>query len=248
MELKDRMARAEDYVFGLMNEQERERAERDMEVDAEFRDCVMILAERLRKLHRAKGPAPMSDEAWNEITARIAQMPQMAAAGWAAAGLPSPDPDRKGFLRVKRPFAHQFGGWRGTVVAVALAAAMLAGWLGGQATAPAPQPVAVAILNDSDGAAIAIVEVYGDDRVRLLPLEAIEVPAGKVLLLWTRGEAGPIPLGASGRAAEVTLQGPELADPRPGQLYEITLEEAGAVTARPAGPVVAAGEAVHPPR
>ena len=41
------MSRAGSYVLGLMGEAERERAERDLEVDAEFRDAVLHIAERL---------------------------------------------------------------------------------------------------------------------------------------------------------------------------------------------------------
>lgn len=252
MSFKDRMARAEDYVFGLMDEHERERAERDMEVDAEFRECVMMLAERLRKLHRAKGPAPMSEEAWEEITQRISGMPQMggqeAAARLAAMGARRPDPDRKGFLQIKRPAAYQFAGWRGTVVAGALVAAMAVGYLVGQASAPPPRPVVVAVLGDG-GAPAAIVEAYGDEKLRVLPLAALDVPAGKVLQLWTEHDGGPVPLGAFDGMAELTLQGPELPAPVPGQFYQITLEDMpGSQTGRPAGPVLVSGEAVAPPR
>ena len=44
----DRIARAGDYVFGLMNDIERRRAERDLEIDPAFRDAVLRLAERMR--------------------------------------------------------------------------------------------------------------------------------------------------------------------------------------------------------
>ncbi|RWF72704.1 MAG: hypothetical protein EOQ34_11225 [Mesorhizobium sp.] len=46
----DRIARAGDYVFGLMDERERARAERDLEIDPAFRDAVLRLAERMRAL------------------------------------------------------------------------------------------------------------------------------------------------------------------------------------------------------
>lgn len=250
MTLKDRMTRAEDYVFGLMDEQERARAERDMAVDAEFRDCVMVLAERLRRLREPEGPISISDDAWNEISERIAAMPQMAggeaAARLAALGVPAPDSSRKGFLRVKRPFAHQFGGWRGGIVAGALAAAIVVGYLAGQATAPAPAPQTVAVLETGDGTAGVVIEAYPDNRLRFLPLIAFDVPEGKVLQIW----AGAVPFGVLGRAADVTLQGPEMpVPPAAGDRYEITLEDAPASsTGRPQGPVLVSGQAMVPPR
>ena len=45
---RDYVARAGDYVFGLMNDKERARAERDLEIDPAFRDAVLSLDERLR--------------------------------------------------------------------------------------------------------------------------------------------------------------------------------------------------------
>ena len=43
----DRIARAGEYVLGLMNDKDRERAERDLEVDPAFRDAVARLAEQM---------------------------------------------------------------------------------------------------------------------------------------------------------------------------------------------------------
>ena len=123
MNVRDRMARAEDYVLGLMDEHERERAERDMEVDAAFRECVLELAQRLQRLHEAKGPAraaPRSpDETWGEIAARLSALPQMA-------GRPLAAPARS------RPAARNLDAAalrRGLVPALALAAAFALGWL-----------------------------------------------------------------------------------------------------------------------
>lgn len=254
MEREDRMRRAEDYVFGLMDEQERERAERDMVLDPAFRESVLSLAERLRTQNRTKQPA-LSDAAWGEIAERIARMPQMGAAGTAAAQAtfampPAPDPARKGHLMIKRPYAHQFGGWRGTVVALCLIAAMAVGYLAGQATAPAPRPLAVAILADQNGQAGALVEAYAADALRVLPLAAVELPAHKVLQVWTYSEANtPVPLGALSRVEEARLVGPQQPAPQPGQRYEITIEDApGSSAGRPVGALLFSGEAIAPPR
>lgn len=73
----DRLARAGNYVFGLMDEAERERAERDLERDASFRDAVMEIAERQR-LARL-GEAPGMEGRWQAVSAQLAGMPQMQA-------------------------------------------------------------------------------------------------------------------------------------------------------------------------
>ena len=73
----DRMARAGNYVLGLMNADDRERAERDLEVDPAFRDAVVDIAARMRIIDL--GPAPGADAAdqWKQLARRIAEMPHM---------------------------------------------------------------------------------------------------------------------------------------------------------------------------
>lgn len=124
MTLRDRMARAEDYVLGLMDEHERVRAERDMEVDPEFRECVLNLAQKLQRLHDMKRPAGSADEAWNEIAARIASLPHMAG---EAIRVP-----RARDLAPRPPIGrglHALGGRRGLAVALGLIAVFALGYL-----------------------------------------------------------------------------------------------------------------------
>ncbi len=77
----DRMDRAGRYVLGLMDEDERERAERDLEIDPAFRDAMLTIAERMHVFGKAKGegneaPAAGHDP-WRLIKDRIDAMPQM---------------------------------------------------------------------------------------------------------------------------------------------------------------------------
>jgi anti-sigma-K factor RskA len=76
-----RVARAGDYILGLMSDAERERAERDLEVDAAFRDTVMQMAERMRVFDRAIPDNDPSDGRWKFIAGRIAELPQMQFTG-----------------------------------------------------------------------------------------------------------------------------------------------------------------------
>lgn len=249
MSSRDRMTRAEDYVFGLMNEQERARAERDMQVDPEFREYVTVLAERLRKLHRTKEASAVADTDWNEVTARLAQMPQMSGNDLPVRiGLPAQDGEAKGMLRVKRPGAQQLAGWRGTVVALALAVALAVGYFVGQASAPPPRPAAVALLAAQGETPSAMLEIYGNATVRFLPLAPIDVPAGKVLQLWAWRQDTPVPLGTLASAVETRLQGPDMPAPVADQIFDVTVENApGSATGRPSGPSILSGEAAIPP-
>lgn len=144
---RDRIGRAEDYVLGLMDENERMRAERDMAVDPEFRDCVLDLAQKLQRLHETKRPGQTADKAWSEIAARIAQLPQMAGtprqrpparpegppAPPPAAGTPV-KPPVKPRVAIRRPAdrgLHETGGRRGLVVALGIVAVFAIGYLVG---------------------------------------------------------------------------------------------------------------------
>jgi len=74
----DRMDRAGRYVLGLMDDDERERAERDLEIDPAFRDAMMVIAERMHVFDRAPDNAPQ--DGWGQIKERIDAMPQMRPA------------------------------------------------------------------------------------------------------------------------------------------------------------------------
>jgi hypothetical protein len=74
----ERGKRAGDYILGLMDDAERERAERDLEFDPAFRDAVIRLADEMRLFDRVE--APDDGERWKRIAARIAELPQMRPA------------------------------------------------------------------------------------------------------------------------------------------------------------------------
>ena len=57
----DRMERAGNYVLGLMDDSERERAERDLEIDPSFRDAVVEIAERMHVFDRTAAPDKTPD-------------------------------------------------------------------------------------------------------------------------------------------------------------------------------------------
>lgn len=72
----DRVARAGEYVLGVMSESDRLRAERDLEVDASFRDAVVEAAQRMHVFDRPATPAA-ADTGWAALKDRLAELPQM---------------------------------------------------------------------------------------------------------------------------------------------------------------------------
>lgn len=127
---RNRMARAGDYVLGLMDEAERERAERDLEIDPAFRSAVLELAGRMHVFDRSALPTGQPEEQWQQIARHIAGLPQMhpAQPGSSRQAKPvigtSPQPIGKGL--------HATGDWRGFVIALGLLAAFALGYLAGR--------------------------------------------------------------------------------------------------------------------
>ncbi|TPM52635.1 hypothetical protein FJ951_04295 [Mesorhizobium sp. B2-2-3] len=124
----DRIARAGDYVLGLMNDAQRQRAERDLEVDPAFRDAVVQLAERMHIFDRAE---PSGDDRWRLISQRIAELPQMRSPG---------DDEAKLSVVIRKLERQPYGvgvpalggARRGAVIAILLIAVFALGHLVGQ--------------------------------------------------------------------------------------------------------------------
>jgi len=127
----DRMTRAGNYVLGLMDDDERERAERDLERDADFRDAVVEIAERMHMFDITASPETLPRTMWETVSARIADMPQMRAAspGDNKADTPTrPNIQPEGTKAIWRG-PHSVGGSRGLLMAAALIAAFALGYL-----------------------------------------------------------------------------------------------------------------------
>ncbi|MBN9218137.1 MAG: hypothetical protein J0I79_09305 [Mesorhizobium sp.] len=126
----DRVARAGDYVLGLMNDRERERAERDLQIDPAFRDTVMRLAERMHVFDRVEKHALPANH-WELVTQRLAELPQMRSVGLGN------DAGARPVIRSlsRSPYGvavHSLGGRRGFVVADMLIAVFALGYLVGR--------------------------------------------------------------------------------------------------------------------
>ena len=146
-----------------------------------------------------------------------------------------------------RPASVPRGGfWRGFAAATVLA--FVASGIAYMMTAPQQPRLIVVLLNDQ-AQPVSIVETLEGQRVRVIPLSAIDVPANRTLQVWTLPDpaTGPVSIGLLEQVRATFLEGPVLPAPRPDQLYEITIEPAGgSPTGRPTGPIVGKGYARSP--
>ncbi len=156
-ETGDRMDRAGRYVLGLMDDDERERAERDLEIDPAFRDAVVEIAERMHVFDRMPAPDKAPADGWRLIKEKIAAMPQMRAAR-----VPEPEPEprvtfgRRRSDRMRSPIVpetsvkkvgtglHSVPGRRAFMLALCLIAAFALGYVAGTTSVPQPPAVVTA--------------------------------------------------------------------------------------------------------
>ena len=130
---EERMSRAGDYVLGLMDDHDRRRAERDLEVDAEFRACVVSLAERFRLFHSGETRDAGRDDMWASVEARLAALPQMTGSHQPGKPGNAAEAGRQG---EHAPSERRVRGRRIAIAAASLAAAASLGYCAGRAQAP----------------------------------------------------------------------------------------------------------------
>lgn len=238
---------AADYVMGLLQGAELAAAEQRMAEDMDFAAAVSHWRDRLAEFDATAEALAPSAPLWD----RIAESTRMKPA--------IPLPGARAALRGATLWDNiRF--WRGAGIGGVFAALMLVAILiGALATShqlrrelialAQRKPVYIAVLVDNAGNDTgAIVNTFSDGRVELIPLRAIEVPAGRALQVWTSWDAavGPKPIALTSQSRTLQLDLEALPDTVPDQLFEITLEpETGSPTDRPTGPVLFRGKAAR---
>ncbi len=236
MTREEKLAIAGDYVLGLLEGDTRASFEADMTADPQLRALVDRIAEQMQALDDTVEPLPVGASLWQGVEDRLGAQESQSPA------LP-PDRRRAALTQAQRPVGRRAAGWMAMAASVVVAAGI--GFAAGTALQPTPEPVVIAVLiNETTDAPGAIVEAFADDSVRIVPLEAFEVPEGRILEVWTLPDpaTGPVSLGTFTSPRSIRLSGPQLPAPQSGQLYEITLEPApGSPTGRPTGPILVKG-------
>jgi anti-sigma-K factor RskA len=228
--------RAAQYVLGHLEGTELAAFEAELAANPQMRLAVALERERFLELDVAAPPATPSADLWSRIEAKIgtsAEPVDLAAHRTAKQKRLPARPPRGGF-------------WRGFAAACVLST-FVAGMAWNLVRTPAPRLVVV--LLDAQAKPVSIVEAFPGQRVRIVPLVDIDVPAGRVLQVWTLPDpaTGPVSIGLMPSVSATTLDGPVLPPPQQDQLYEITLEPSGgSPTGRPTGPIVGKGFASQP--
>lgn len=235
----DMLLLADEYVLGLLDPVDHANLEAAIETDPNLRAAVAASRERFLALDLSAKPADISPELWRRIEAGLAAQPDAVAI--AGQNLPvSSTP--------VSPANDNASRWR-LAALTSLAASLLLAIGLGWSLLNTPEPKVIAVLLDTAGTPLALVEDYGNAQARVTPLVDFPVPAGHTMQVWTlpSQEMGPVSLGLLASSETAVLSGPVLPTPHEDQLYEITIEQAGgSPTGRPTGPILVKGFARTP--
>jgi anti-sigma-K factor RskA len=230
MTREERQALAGEYVLGLMDEEERQKAEVAIAKDEELRRMVRSFAGHMSRLDAP--PEQVPEGMWARIEAELEKTPQEGAR--SASNI--------------APLGTRAPTWSRLALAATLLITLGLGYLGGRFGVP--QPEVVVVLLTPENAPGAVFEAYADNAVRIVPLQDFLVPEGKIMQVWTLYDKalGPVSLGTLDRSETAVLGARPFPVPTDNQLYEITLEPApGSPTGKPTGPILVKGFAKRPP-
>ncbi|MCZ8179986.1 MAG: anti-sigma factor [Rhizobium sp.] len=224
--------RADAYVLGLMDEDERRAIEADMETDQELARAVGEARDHFLELDLVGPTSPVSADLWSRIETRLGS--QQTAIREA-----SPRPAVND---------NRLAGWRGVGLSAAAASLLLVGALSYTLLQRA-EPQVVAILMNAEGEPVVMIEDFGNDTAKVIPLTDVSVATDRSLQLWTlpSRDTGPVSLGVLDGWRTAMIEGPDLPGPMEEQLYEITVEPlGGSPTGKPTGPILGKGFAKMP--
>ena len=229
----DLEALAAEFALGTLEGADLHRAEALEARDAHFREAAIGWRLRLAPLDDTASPLTPTPALWSRIeTGLAAPKPRISTAR------PSRFAQLWDSLNFWRPLGLA-SGMAGLVLAAVLAVTVARGPIA---------PVYVAVLNTSEGRAAAVVNVYSNGQVTLIPLEDIAVPQGRIIEVWTlqNREQGPVSIGRLDRARTLKLDLKDLGKPEANHLFELTLEPpGGSPTGKPTGPILMKGLAAR---
>jgi anti-sigma-K factor RskA len=231
---------ADEFILGLLDASDHAAVEAALETDPSLRAAVAASQERFLALDLSARPAEISPDMWQRIESSLAAQPPAPPAVGEQAPLTSGPTSPANDNAAAR--------WRLATLSSLAASVLLAVGLGWSLT-NAPEPKVIAVLLDTSGTPLALVEDFGDARARVTPLVDFPVPEGRTMQVWTlpSQEMGPVSLGLLASSETAVLSGPVLPAPHEDQLYEITIEPAGgSPTGRPTGPILVKGFAKTP--
>jgi anti-sigma-K factor RskA len=216
---------AGEYVLGTLGEAERRQVRAGMDTHPALARSVAAWEARLQPLTGLAEPIAPPQRLWARIEQTLGIAPRQPAwrAPWNS-------------LRL----------WRVLAASASACAIVLATLLASQPAGQAPRFLVV-LVAPQDKAPGWVIQASDPHSVQLIPLGAFEVPAGKALEFWTKGDSwnAPVSLGLIRPGQQVRIPLGQLPTLQPNQLFELTLEPAtGSPTGRPTGPIQFIGRAV----
>ncbi|WP_312518852.1 anti-sigma factor domain-containing protein [Massilia sp.] len=220
---------AGEYVLGTLSQAERNAVDAALAHDATLRAAVGDWEQRLLPLSGMVEPVAPPPALWTRIERSVAGL-RPAPAG-----------------SVRASWWQRLGLWRSLAAGGFAAAAIMAAVVGLRLHEVAQPHLMVVLAAPQNATPGWVLELVGDDTLRLKPLVRTVVPPQRALQLWTKADdwEGPVSLGLvrPGETVEVKLA--RLPKVVPNQLFEITLEpQNGSPIGRPTGPILYIGRAV----
>ncbi len=224
--------RADAYVLGLMDEDEHRSTETEMERDESLARAVAVSRDKFLELDLVGPTASVSPDLWARIERQLGQQERTKSAAAPPAAVND----------------NGLSWWRGFGLSAAAASLLLVGALSYTLLRSA-EPQVIAVLMNEQGEPVVMIEDFGNDTAKVIPLSDVSVAADRSLQLWTlpSSDTGPVSLGVLDGWRTATVEGPDLPGPIEEQLYEITVEPlGGSPTGKPTGPILGKGFAKVP--
>jgi anti-sigma-K factor RskA len=231
-----RQALAGEYVLGTLSGAERAGVASRLATEPALREAVDAWEARLLPLTALAPPVEPSPALRERILRSIAQDSRPSAA-------PARTPPR---VRPTGWWNH-LPLWRGLTGAGFACAAVLASVLLVRGLGPPQTQYLVVLVAPQSQAPGWVVQVDGRERLSLVPLGTVTVPADKALQFWTKADrwTAPVSLGLVEPGKPIRIPVDRLPPLETNQLFELTLEPAtGSPTGRPTGPIQFIGRAV----
>ncbi|EWY40801.1 hypothetical protein N825_33265 [Skermanella stibiiresistens SB22] len=234
IESEERDLLAAEFAMGTLEGDALERAERLVAEDPTFARDVEAWRQRLGALDRTAAPEKADDALWK----RIEQSLDGADDIRTEAAVPGHAP---------KAAANQNFWKRCAMGGLAASLLLVVGLVTAVATWPA-EPLYVAVLLADDRRPGALIQIYENQEVKLVPLQEFAIPAERVFQVWTlpTPQSAPVSIGLLSQARSMRLNLSDLPSPASDQFFEITLEPAGgSPTGLPTGPILYKGNAAE---